>query len=262
MLTWEVPYTPIETQKDAPKPASPPEESSGGAATPWRCACGAYARYRCVECDGSPARCLACLRVAHKHSWFHYIEAWNGRYFERYDLISARFIIYLGHYGEPCPHLSDHTEPSNLAIVHSNGVHHCRLQYCHCPRALDRISQLVRARLWPSTLDTPRSAFTVGLLQTWHQLWLNAKISRLHFMRALARYTNNAFPADVEDFSSQFSIVARVFAHLTMVKRSGNNLGIIVPGRLPDDILTPCVQCPKPGFNLPDDWKDTPDDIA
>ncbi|TFK81877.1 hypothetical protein K466DRAFT_578390 [Polyporus arcularius HHB13444] len=218
------------------------------------------APYRCVECDCSAPRCKTCMCDAHQHAWFHYIEAWTGEYFKRYDLVSLGLVIHLGHRGQRCPHLSDHTEPSNMVVVHTNGVHNCRIHYCHCPDYPDHVSQLLRARVWPHTLDSPHTTFTVALLRAWHQLWLNAKISGLHFMRAIARYTDNAFPADVKDRTREFRLVSRVFGHLTMAKRAGKYHKLVVPNRDPNDLCTPCFQCSSPGFNVPLNWKeDTPD---
>ncbi|TFK79313.1 hypothetical protein K466DRAFT_579220 [Polyporus arcularius HHB13444] len=238
MLTWEAPSETIHT---------------------CRCGSGRNAQYRCVQCDCSHLRCKYCMKTAHKNAWFHYIEAWEDeKYFKRYDLISLGFVIHLGHEGQPCPHLSASRSPSRITIAHSNGVHECNLQYCHCPDAPEQVSQLVQARIFPASLDRVRNAFTLSLLRMWHQLWLCAKISTNHFMRALARYTDNAFPHEVKDRNRQFRTVSRVFAYLQMVKRSGKHLGIVIPGRDPKDITVGCVACPKPRFNLPANWREAP----
>ena len=216
---------------------------------------------------------------SHTNLWFHYIEAWTGKFFKRYDLVSLGFIIHLGHEGLPCPHQSPAQDPSNFVIGHSNGIHDCQIHYCSCPGAPDKVTQLLRARLWPATRNSPHSAFTLSLLRTWHQLWLNAKISTHHFMRALTRYTNNAFPHDVkvrmpivcsvvfsliipmQDHTREFRFVSRLYAHLTMVKRSGYYHKMSIPNRDPEDITVPCVACPSPGFNLPEGWRDTPEHL-
>ncbi len=133
------------------------------------------------------------MRSDHRHMWFHFIEAWKGEFFRRYDLISIGFVIYLGHNGRRCPHLSDHRKPTRITIGHSNGLHKCNLQYCYCPGRPDHVSQLLPARLWPAI----NTAFSVSLLQLWHQVWLNGHISNLHFMRVLAHCSDNTSPADV-----------------------------------------------------------------
>ena len=176
MLSWEAPRT-IE---------------------PCTCHRGREALYRCVDCHETALCCKFCMVTSHTNLWFHYIEAWNGKFFKRYDLVSLDFVIQLGHEGARCPHLSPAQEPSNFVIGHHNGLHDCKIQYCHCPGAPDKVTQLLRSRIFPATRDSPRSAFTLSLLRTWHQLWLNAKMSTHHFMRALSRYTDNAFPAQVK----------------------------------------------------------------
>ncbi|KAI0686909.1 hypothetical protein C8T65DRAFT_590685 [Cerioporus squamosus] len=268
MLSWEVagpPDVPLPSKSSLHEVPSAPVPSSNVANTtpsvndpksPWRCACGKAAAYRCVECDCSAPRCRTCICDAHRNAWFHYIEAWMGQYFKRYDLISLGFIIYLGHRGQRCPHLSDQTDPSNIVVVHINGVHNCRIQYCHCPDYADHVSQLLRARVWPHTVESPQSAFTVALLRMWHQLWLNAKMSSLHFMRSVARYTDNVFPADVKDRTREFQLVSCVFSHLTMAKRAGKYHKLVVPNRDPEDICVQCFECASPGFNIPNNWKE------
>lgn len=54
-------------------------------------------------------------------------------------------------------------------------------------------------------------------------------------------------------------MAARIYRYLTMVKRAGRGVGVVVPGRRPEDITTPCFTCPIPDFNLPSDWRDTPE---
>ena len=147
--------------------------------------------------------CNKCMISRHQNLWFHYVEAWNGKFFKRYDLVSIGFVISLGHNGARCQHIRPSVEPSNLVIGHTNGIHNCKLHYCNCPSAPDKVTQLLRARIWPATRDSSQSAFTLAVLRTWHQLWLNAKISTHHFMNAMARYTDNAFPADVKVSSTQ-----------------------------------------------------------
>ena len=68
-------------------------------------------------------------------------------------------------------------------------------------------------------------------------------------------------PTLQQDRTREFRFVSRMYAHLTMVKRSGHLQKLAVPNRDPDDITVPCVACPSPGFNLPDDWKETPEHL-
>ena len=152
------------------------------------------AKYRCPECWSSGPRCGNCHRAAHKNLWFHWAERWNGEFWERIDLFSIGFIIYLGHGGQRCPALSVTTTPSNMTIVHTNGTHYCTVHYCHCLKARERHSQLIRARIWPTTLASPQTAFTVPLLRHYDLLWLICNVSAYNFMRVMQRSSDSAFP--------------------------------------------------------------------
>ena len=168
-----------------------------------RCLC-LDAAYRCTECWDSGPLCTHCIIKAHRHQWFHWVERWNGEFFERHDLASLGSIIYLGHRGLRCPNMADDQQPSRITITHTNGIHRCKLQYCYCTGAPDRPSQLIRSRLWPSSLKRPQSAFTIPLLRLHDHLWLISKVNANDFMKTLKRLTNNTFPetATVRPYSS------------------------------------------------------------
>ena len=155
------------------------------------------ALYRCTECWDTGSFCASCLIEAHKHLWFHWIERWNGQFFVRYDMASIGFVIYLGHHGLPCPGLARRQDPSNITICHTNGIHRCKLQYCNCSGALEKPHQLIRARLWPATLERPQTAFTIPLLRLHDHLWLISKVNANNFMKALQRLSNNMFPGTI-----------------------------------------------------------------
>ncbi|KAH9919195.1 uncharacterized protein BXZ73DRAFT_92118 [Epithele typhae] len=196
------------------------------------------------ECGRGPAH-YRCTEYSHHRGWFHWIEEWSGKCFVQRDLADLEFVILLGHQGRPCPE-ADPLKPETVSVVvaHVNGIHRCSLRYCQCPRAPDRVIQLIHARLWPTTLKSCQTA----------HLWLNAKISTLHFMRTLKRLTNNAFPSQTKDLYQQFRIVSRLFSHLTAMKRAGRFHELVIPNRDPLDLTVPCLSCPSPGFNLPDNW--------
>ncbi len=53
-------------------------------------------------------------------------------------------------------------------------------------------------------------------------------------------------------------IAARIYAYRLMRKRAGKGHDIVLPHRNHEDITVPCLACPWPDFNLPGNWKDTP----
>ena len=90
------------------------------------------AHYRCTECWDSTPHCYKCHIAAQRNQWFHWVEAWNGDFWERYDLMSIGLTIRLGHNGEQCPNRGSWLEPSRITVVHTNGIHNCQFEYCHC----------------------------------------------------------------------------------------------------------------------------------
>ena len=55
-----------------------------------------------------------------------------------------------------------------------------------------RLTQLVRADLFPATLERIETAFTVEVLRAYHLLYDTSKVSAQDFMQWVARRTNNA----------------------------------------------------------------------
>ena len=135
--------------------------------------------------------CAACICDAHRHHPLHWIEKWNGNFFERLDLSQIGFIIHLGHRGAPCPQRPSRDASVKFSIVDLNGVHDCRIHYCHCVDAPSRLAQLVRADYLPATLDRIETAFTVDTLKAFHVLFDIAKITNEDFVRWLRRRTDN-----------------------------------------------------------------------
>lgn len=151
-----------------------------------------------MECDQTVPQCRTCIVKDHQNLWYHWVQRWNGKYHTRHALGDLGLVVYLGHHGVRCPDASDNSTPANFVIGHTNGLHRCKVVYCHCPDRLAVTSQLVRSRIFPATRSSPHSSFTIDLLQMWHTLWLTAKISTHDFLRTLARLTDSAFPSNVK----------------------------------------------------------------
>ncbi|KAH9846525.1 hypothetical protein C2E23DRAFT_715586, partial [Lenzites betulinus] len=216
----------------------------------------------CRECPGRPSSCSACAVSSHRHLPFHWLSYWNGRFFERRDLSAFGHVINLGHHGGVCPHLPTGQRPLAFVIVHTNGVHHCKLHYCHCTGRRVRLSQLVCADLFPATLERTETAFTCEILERFHLDFDISKRSVQDFVRVLEQLS----PPDpntrrVKDRYRDFFLASRIYRHITMMKRAGKIHDIQIPGRDPNDITTPCFTCPIPDFNLPPDWKEIDENL-
>ena len=90
------------------------------------CRCGTgRAIWRCSDCADKSAVCLFCCRQRHKLHWFHRVEKWNGRFYQRGSLWQVGVKIFVGHDGSPCPRSISALSEGNLhneASDHSLGI--------------------------------------------------------------------------------------------------------------------------------------------
>ncbi|KAH9885218.1 hypothetical protein C8Q73DRAFT_660167, partial [Cubamyces lactineus] len=224
--------------------------------------CPRQAMARCRECHAKEPVCVECAVQRHRNLPFHWLEVWNGEYFQRRDLGDCGFVLYLGHHRDPCNHIPQGAPPAAFVVVHLNGVHRVSLHYCHCPGRHSDMSQLVRADMFPASIDRIETAFTCELLERYHLDFDVSKRSAQDFVRILTILTPiDKATGKVKDRYREFMLAARIYHHLTMLKRVGPKLGMVIPGHSATDITVPCLTCPIPDFNLPDDWEQTPEHL-
>lgn len=154
------------------------------------------AKYRCLECFDASALCATCIVARHRFQPFHQIQIWTGTHFDSHSLHSLDYVMYLGHDGKRCP--ASVVKPHKMVIVHTNGIHHCLVQFCDCNNYTENFQQLMMVRLFPATPKFPATAFTFRLLETFHQLTLCSKITPYDYFDTLKKLTSVAFPQDVD----------------------------------------------------------------
>ena len=76
-------------------------------------------------------------------------------------------------------------------ILDLHGIHEVGLDFCGCEQAPPSTCQLLRYRLYPATSVEPRTAATFRLLETFHLLSGQSKISAFEFYSTLSRRTDN-----------------------------------------------------------------------
>jgi len=80
-------------------------------------------------------------------------------------------------------------------IADLSGIHVVDVQFCACLGAtgttLSHYIQLLRFSCFPSTTTRPQSAFTFDILNTFHLLTLQGKVSAYDFYSALEHKTDN-----------------------------------------------------------------------
>ena len=79
----------------------------------------------------------------------------------------------------------------DFVIINSNGIHSVTLRFCGCETTDSHLQQLLRSRLFPATMDRPKTAAMFTVLEEFHLLSLESKVSAYHFYNALARRNNN-----------------------------------------------------------------------
>jgi hypothetical protein len=168
---------------------------------------------------------------AHVNLPFHRVRMWNGRFFERSDLLANSLCLDLSHYPDDCPSISLSTETemlfdldisdegdeftdgyqpsdsasttqsgfrSDLIIVSSTGIFKRSVRWCKCAKSPDRYVQLLlRAKLFPASFKNPKTAFTFEVLDHFRVDALECKTAAMNFMSKIRRITNEAFPSHV-----------------------------------------------------------------
>ncbi|KAH6897792.1 hypothetical protein BKA70DRAFT_1116038 [Coprinopsis sp. MPI-PUGE-AT-0042] len=211
--------------------------------------------YKCIDCwDGSLLRCKTCVLLNHSKQPLHRIEKWNGRFFEKTTLFSLGLRLQLGHGGGPCERSI--AGPASLLVFHTTGVHRVSVDYCDC-RTIDRLSQLMRARWFPATLDRVQTVFTFDAIDHFQELTLQGKTTLYDYYHTLIRLTDNMKLGEIPSRCNDFHRVVRLWRTLFSAKRGARGQD---PGGIDStaegELAQECPACPHPGKNLPDGWKE------
>ena len=76
-------------------------------------------------------------------------------------------------------------------VLHTNGWHKVNVLYCQCPtQAASKTQQLLRYELYPATVTIPTTCATFTLMDTFHALTLQSKITVYDYYITLNRLTD------------------------------------------------------------------------
>lgn len=100
--------------------------------------------------------------------------------------------VQLGHPpGEKCP-LPKHTWGDDFVVIDVDAVHTLGLDYCACgASAKTEVDQLLERRLYPATVENPKTAASFRVLEMFELLQYESKISPFEVWKALSRLTDN-----------------------------------------------------------------------
>lgn len=152
------------------------------------------AEYRCEDCVPCELLCRRCFLHVHGLHPFHRVQRYTGRDFVKTTLQEIGLVIQLGHSPhEQCPVPA--IAPRNALVLHTNGHHPVNLLFCNCDKVHqsgDRVQQLLRAELYPATLTDPTTYCTFRMLEQFHVLTLQSKISAYDYYISLEKITDNS----------------------------------------------------------------------
>ena len=144
-----------------------------------------------------------------------------------------------------------------VRVVHTNGIHNIAMITCTCEGHDDLPSDLLAARLLPTSFVKIRTIFSAQLLDYFRLSNLETKASAFHFYHLLQRLTNPMEPSQVLNLYREFRRMSRIWRWMKKLKWAGycnddspaNKVGA-------GDLAVFCPACPQPGINIPDDWKE------
>lgn len=124
-------------------------------------------------------------------------QEWNGNYFAEVTLRDMGLQVQLGESHPPGTTCVFRREAhKDFVVLHTNGIHLVNIDSCKCssnsnqpPVILAR--QLLRAGWYPATHLSPQMCATFELMQLFHLLSLQSKVSHYHFYKALQYKTDN-----------------------------------------------------------------------
>lgn len=168
----------------------------------------AMASFRCRDCQDLHLYCCSCSVKQHERNPFHHImvcittvnfttaahdtpQSWTKDCFSPTTLKIMGLRLQLGHpIGEHCVNPVQ-PKGDDFTVIDTTGVHSIAVDFCGCGHAQSHTVQLLRHRLFPATTTYPQTAATFRVLEAFHLLSNQSKISAMEYYASLARLSNN-----------------------------------------------------------------------
>ena len=147
--------------------------------------------FLCEDCDIQTPLCNTCILKCHLYLPLHRPMRWNGSFFERISLKDIGKVWHVSHGGKACPYVDNNNGIQELTIVDTTGIHNVCIGYCRCWNSVGFAEQLLYAKLFPASLQRPKTAFTFRVLRLFHILNLIAHITSWDFSGTMKRVTDN-----------------------------------------------------------------------
>ncbi|KAJ7025067.1 hypothetical protein C8F04DRAFT_1269674 [Mycena alexandri] len=212
----------------------------------------------CTEC-GEFLQCLQCCLHHHRMAPLHFLEEWQGQFWERTTLTSIGLVYHVGHGSRPCE--SPAVNVDTMVIIDTSGIHTVKYQYCGCSvsRQVSKLSLLLRNGWYPATLTDPSTCATFRALDFFRLLNVVGNVNAHDFITALERRTNALASTGIEwlaDTYKAFGRMSRQFAFLQRARRSGRaHDAAKLAATKRGEMMVICWACPYDRQNLPPDWR-------
>ncbi|KAG1861514.1 hypothetical protein DFJ58DRAFT_839661 [Suillus subalutaceus] len=159
------------------------------------------------------------------------ISQWTGSFFEESCLVKTGLVIWLGHYGNPCPWDDDLGEMGFFADGGPEDTHDS-----------DTDSE------WDEEPTEPKTAFTFDALRDFLLDNLECGTSVMNYYSKLRRMTTSVFPHLVPDRYRELMRVVRQWWKLNLMRWNG--FGHQDKQATPSNLALLCPACPQPGINV------------
>ncbi|KIJ47588.1 hypothetical protein M422DRAFT_145094, partial [Sphaerobolus stellatus SS14] len=191
--------------------------------------------------------CTECTIEQHTHSPLHRLKTWNGTYFEEASLANLGLVLNIDHEPTVCLVITH-----SLTVMDINGLHNVRLSRCWCLGYFNLATVLFHREWIPATLIRPGTAFTFRVMKQFQMMSHVARTTPWDFCTAIQQITDNIEPDILPDIYRSFNRIQRHWRVARAYKRGG--ITSISHNWMEHKLGLPCVSCPWPNKNIPDNW--------
>ncbi|KAJ7727800.1 hypothetical protein DFH07DRAFT_757522, partial [Mycena maculata] len=208
-------------------------------------------------CYGPGLFCKECIVEKHGVLPTHWVEEWNGSFFQRRSLHSLGLVVQLGH---PPGYSCTNSTPAHVhfAVIDVTGIHPVRMRFCNCDSRVEHRQQLMRVCWWPATARDPQTCATFAVVRLFQIMNCLGKLSAHDFLCSLELLTNNngldSFPMGSR--RRAFRHIVRQYRIISMMKRAGRGHAQSgTGGTTQGELAVQCRACPQDGRNLLEGWQ-------
>ncbi|KAJ7669584.1 hypothetical protein B0H17DRAFT_1183859 [Mycena rosella] len=233
----------------------------------------------CHNCTQYRPSCKRCFVNSDRNNLFHWAEVWDKEkgFLVRHDIAALAGGVdqdqktaaprdSLGEEADETRGKEAKKRPATataFTITDVTGIHATSVDFCRHPIAINKVAQLLEARIVPCTFTDPKTGVTFECLKNFQMYSLESKAAAYDYVGSLARLTDNSFTESVPDMYENILRTARMWGYLTTRKRLGQEHGVdqLLTHRPEGNLVLYCPSCPEPGFNTDKNMPPLPENL-